>query len=85
MQPKIPSAAQPQKPQPPELEKPGLFNKKKVEERSRELAAQYEVALTAYDSEIVRLQKEAEEQHKQLLTELQHDADEARKMADAAK
>ena len=49
------------------------------------MAAQYEVALTAYDSEIVRLQKEAEEQHKQLLTELQHDADEARKMADAAK
>lgn len=85
VQPKIPSAAQPQKPQPPELEKPGLFNKKKVEERNRELTAQYEVALTAYDSEIVRLQKEAEEQHKQLLTELQHDADEARKMAGAAK
>lgn len=85
VQPKIPSAAQPQKPQPPELEKPGLFNKKKVEERNRELTAQYEAALAAYDSEVARLQKEAKEQQKQLLTEMQHDADEARKKADAAK
>lgn len=85
VQPKIPSAAQPQEPQPPELEKPGLFNKKKVEERNRELTAQYEAALAAYDSEVARLQKEAEEQQKQLLAEMQHDADEARKKADAAK
>lgn len=85
VQPKIPSAAQPQKPQPPELEKPGLFNKKKVEERNRELTAQYEAALAAYDSEVARLQKEAKEQQKQLLTEMQHDVDEARKAADAAK
>ena len=85
VQPKIPSATQPQKPQPPELEKPGLFNKKKVEERNRELTAQYEVALAAYDSEVARLQKEAKEQQKLLLTEMQHDADEARKKADAAK
>lgn len=85
VQPKIPSAAQPQKPQPPELKKPGLFNKKKVEERNRELTAQYEAALAAYGSEVARLQKEAKEQQKQLLTEMQHDVDEARKKADAAK
>lgn len=39
----------------------------------------------AHRLHIKGLCKEAEEQHKQLLTELQHDADEARKMAGAAK
>ena len=92
VKPKVCPAAQPQKPQPPELEKPGLFNKKKVEERNRELTVQYEAAMTAYKSEVARyksevarFQREMEKQQEQLLTVMQHDTDEARKAADAAK
>ena len=89
--PKVQLVAQPQEPQPPELEKPGLFNKKKIEKRNSELTAQYEAAMATYRQEVTRCnkensrrKKEGHEQKMQLLAEMQCNADEVRKKADAA-
>jgi len=40
---------EPKKPEPPRLEKPGLFNRKKVEARNAELEAQYRDAISKYE------------------------------------
>ena len=79
---KIRLTTRPQEPKPPTLGTYGLFNRRKVEQRNLELLAQYSADMAAYKEEIARLHKEAKEQR---LMGMQHDVDEARKKADAAK
>lgn len=52
------------KPEPPQLEKPGLFGKKKVEERNAQLEQEYRSRLAEYESEKRRLVEEHEAEHR---------------------
>lgn len=61
----------PKEPTPPVLAKPGLFNKKKVEEENNALLAKYEHAMANYKQQLLdceqrKLQKEQELQHEYL-------------------
>jgi len=70
----------PAEPAAPELGKPGLFNKKKVQEENDALTAKYQAEMAAYQKEVQRL----DEEKARLIAAAQKEAEEAKAALEAA-
>lgn len=82
---RLKAGTRPTKPNPPKLEKPGLFNKKKIEKQNSELEANYHAAMISYKEALlafqentVRRKEDAEKKKQQRIAEAARASEEVR-------